>query len=90
MILSGDEVGKSQKGNNNVYCQDNELSWFDWQLLEKEKELYTFFKKMIAFRKRNSILCQEEFYKGEINARGLQDIAWHGREFDCCERSLRI
>jgi glycogen operon protein len=78
MILSGDEVGKSQNGNNNVYCQDNEISWFDWDLIDKNSDLFLFFKKIIAFRNKNTLLRRETFFDGSFNTRGLKDIDWHG------------
>ncbi|MCI8785485.1 MAG: glycogen debranching protein GlgX [Eubacterium sp.] len=53
MFLAGDEFGNTQFGNNNPYCQDNPISWLDWRLLEKNRELFAFFKYMIAFRKRH-------------------------------------
>lgn len=56
MFLAGDEFGNSQKGNNNCYCQDNELSWLDWSLLEKNRELFEFFKFMIHYRYRHPII----------------------------------
>ena len=56
MFLAGDEFGNSQKGNNNCYCQDNELSWLDWNLLEKNRELFEFFKFMIHYRYRHPII----------------------------------
>lgn len=59
MILAGDEFGFSKKGNNNTYCQDNELSWLDWGLIEKNQELLQFFKKMIHFRKNHRIISRE-------------------------------
>lgn len=78
MFLSGDEVGKSQNGNNNAYCQDNDLSWFDWSLVKTNKEIFDYFKKMIAFRRKNSMLRRGEFFTGAVNERGLADISWHG------------
>ncbi len=78
MILMGDEVGKSQRGNNNAYCQDNELAWFDWELVEKNVDLFRFFKEMIAFRKANAALRRGAFFDGSVNARGRRDIEWHG------------
>ena len=78
MITAGDEVRRTQKGNNNGYCQDNEISWFDWELVEKNSEIFRFFKLMIAFRKRYGSLCRRGFFNGEINERGLADISWHG------------
>ena len=78
MITAGDEARRTQKGNNNGYCQDNEISWFDWELVEKNSEIFRFFKLMIAFRKRYGSLCRRGFFNGEINERGLADISWHG------------
>jgi glycogen operon protein len=78
MILSGDEVGRTQRGNNNAYCQDNDVSWFDWALVERNHELLRFFKQMIAFRKSNGLLRRGEFFDGARNRRGLRDIEWHG------------
>ncbi|MBE9171339.1 glycogen debranching protein GlgX [Pleurocapsales cyanobacterium LEGE 06147] len=80
MILAGDEVRRTQKGNNNAYCQDNEINWFDWDLLEKNAEIFRFFKLMIDFRKRYGSLCRRGFFNGEINERGLADISWHGTQ----------
>ena len=56
MFLSGDEFGNSQFGNNNAYCQDNEISWLDWSLLEKNQDLFTFCKYMTAFRHRHAVI----------------------------------
>jgi glycogen operon protein len=78
MLLSGDEVGKTQFGNNNPYCQDNEISWFDWSLTKTNEELFRFFRLMIEFRNANSLLRRDDFFDGTINKRGLKDIDWHG------------
>lgn len=78
MILSGDEVRRTQKGNNNGYCQDNEINWFDWELIEKNADVFRFFKLMIDFRRRYGSLCRRGFFNGEINERGVADISWHG------------
>jgi len=56
MFLAGDEFGNTQFGNNNSYCQDNEISWLDWRMLEKNRELFEFFKFMIAFRFRHPVI----------------------------------
>ena len=56
MFVAGDEVRRTQRGNNNAYCQDNELSWFDWTLPEQHADIFRFFKEMIAFRKRHPSL----------------------------------
>jgi len=61
MIQSGDEVLRTQRGNNNGYCQDNELSWFDWTLTKKNREMLRFLTKMIAFRKRHPCLMRKHF-----------------------------
>jgi isoamylase len=62
MLLGGDEFRRTQRGNNNAYCQDNEVSWFDWSLLEKNKEIYRFTRGMIAFRRAHPVLRRENFY----------------------------
>jgi glycogen operon protein len=75
MILGGDEFGRTQQGNNNAYCQDNAISWFDWSLLEKSRELFDFTRAMIAFRKKHRVLSLEQFYRPDeitwFNAEGL-------------------
>ena len=58
MFLAGDEFGNSQYGNNNSYCQDNEISWLDWTLLEKNKPLFEFFQYMIRFRKNHPVIMR--------------------------------
>ena len=62
MLLGGDEFRRTQRGNNNAYCQDNEVSWFDWSLLEKHKEIHRFTRGMIAFRRAHPVLRREKFY----------------------------
>jgi glycogen operon protein len=64
MLLSGDEFGRTQRGNNNAYCQDNEISWIDWSLLKKNAELHRFCRGMIAFRRQNPALRRAEFFTG--------------------------
>ena len=59
MFLAGDEFGNTQFGNNNSYCQDNEVSWLDWSLLEKNRELFEFFKFMIHFRKKHTVIWKK-------------------------------
>ncbi len=73
MLLGGDEFGRTQKGNNNAYCQDNEVSWFDWKLLKRNGDFFRFTTEMVAFRKRHPVLRAERFYTGdEITWIGLQ------------------
>jgi len=78
MFVAGDEVRRTQRGNNNTYCQDNEINWFDWTLVDKHHDVFQFFSRMIAFRKSHPILHRSRFFTGQINRRGLLDIAWHG------------
>ncbi|MGH8902316.1 MAG: glycogen debranching protein GlgX [Egibacteraceae bacterium] len=78
MILGGDEFRRTQLGNNNAYCQDNHISWFDWQLVDKNADILRFFRNVIAFRKRHAALHQRRFFNGAVNRRGLADVAWHG------------
>jgi glycogen operon protein len=77
MILAGDEIRRTQQGNNNAYCQDNEISWFDWKMTEKNGELLRFFKLMIAFRKQHPNLRREHFFTGQPDEHGVRDIDWH-------------
>ncbi|BBP02324.1 glycogen debranching protein GlgX [Sulfuriferula nivalis] len=62
MLLSGDEMRRTQGGNNNAWCQDNETSWHDWSGLEQHREIFRFTQGMIAFRRDHSILSKEQFY----------------------------
>jgi glycogen operon protein len=79
MVLMGDEVLRTQRGNNNCYCQDNEISWFDWELVEKNHEMLRFTRHMIAFRKRHPSLMRARFLTGRRPAgRRLPDVTWHG------------
>jgi isoamylase len=82
MILSGDEVLRTQKGNNNCYCQDNELGWFDWRLTEENRAMLRFVSKMIAFRRRHPALMRRQFLKGRPVDGPLPDVAWHGRRLN--------
>ncbi len=81
MLLMGDEVGRSQQGNNNAYCQDSEISWFDWSLLDKNGDIYRFMRALIAFRRAHPLLRNGHFLRGEDYAeRGCTDLSWHGIE----------
>jgi len=82
MFAAGDEVRRTQQGNNNPYCQDNEVSWFDWRLTGKNRDLLRFWKQMIAFRKRYATLQKGEFFSGAVNSRGLGDVSWHGTKLN--------
>ena len=80
MILSGDEMGKTQGGNNNAYCQDNEISWLDWDLLKHRPELFDYCKKMVAFRKAHPALRSCHHLGANHGQNGYPDISWHGME----------
>ncbi|MBR2817174.1 MAG: glycogen debranching protein GlgX [Reyranella sp.] len=79
MLLAGDEFGRTQAGNNNAYCQDNEISWTDWSLLDKDegRELAAFTARVTALRRRYAVLRSPYFLHGlEAPAEGVSDIAW--------------
>jgi glycogen operon protein len=77
MLLGGDEMGRTQKGNNNAYCQDNDISWYDWSLWKKNTSLYRFVKLIIAFRLRHPGFMRPEFYTGrDGNYNAIPDISW--------------
>jgi glycogen operon protein len=79
MILAGDEVLRTQQGNNNGCCQDNEMSWFDWRLTEKNREMLRFVTKMILFRKRHPCLMRTHFLTGKKKEGApFADVTWHG------------
>jgi len=82
MILSGDEVLRSQQGNNNGWCQNNEIGWFDWALLDKNRDMLEFTKAMIALRKRHPNLRRRSFLSGKKRGDKLPDIEWHGERDD--------
>jgi len=83
MILAGDEVLRTQQGNNNGYCQDNELSWFDWTLAEKNREMLRFVTRMIAFRKRHPCLMRKHFLMGKKKGGApFPDVTWHGTKLN--------
>jgi isoamylase len=78
MIIAGDEFGRTQRGNNNAYCQDNELAWIDWTLLEWNTDLYRFFQKLITFRHVHRALHRREYSNTAADTRGLPVFSWHG------------
>jgi glycogen operon protein len=83
MILAGDEVLRSQGGNNNGYCQNNELSWFDWRLVEVNGDMLRFVRELIALRKRHPALRRRRFLTGRpAPGAHLPDITWHGERLD--------
>ncbi|MEM6798118.1 MAG: glycogen debranching enzyme, partial [Planctomycetota bacterium] len=81
MILSGDEVLRTQRGNNNAYCQDNATSWFDWRLPEKNSEMFRFCQALIAFRLRQPTVRREDFLTGSAeHPNELPDVSWYGTD----------
>ncbi len=79
MILGGDEFLRTQEGNNNSWCQDNAISWVDWNLVEENAGFLRFVRMMIAMRKRHPALRRSTFFSGASSA-GPPDISWHGEK----------
>jgi len=98
MILAGDEIGRTQGGNNNAYCQDNETSWLDWN--NADQTMLAFVRRMIELRREQPVLRRKRFFSGQaIYGSGRKDIGWflpNGREvtdaewFDSARRSLAM
>jgi isoamylase len=77
MVLAGDEFARTQNGNNNAYCQDNEISWVNWELLEKNQHLATFVRRLMKMRHRYPILRRNLFLTGKYNEElGVKDLTW--------------
>lgn len=86
VLRAGDEFGHSQDGNNNAYCQDNEISWLDWTLLETNPDLYDFTKYLIAFRKAHPVFHgKTEPKERDFLACGLPQLSYHGVRVWCPE-----
>jgi glycogen operon protein len=79
MINMGDEMGRTKYGNNNTYCHDTDWNWLDWSLLDEHPDIYTFFKRCIAFRHAHPVLRSSEHFRHRdyVNS-GYADITWHG------------
>ena len=86
MILAGDELGRTQRGNNNAYCQDNDISWLDWNLSEGDRQLFDFVRQVIAVRQAHPVFRRRNFFQGrDIRGSGVKDIHWlkpDGSEMD--------
>jgi isoamylase len=77
MFLGGDEIGRTQEGNNNAYCQDNEISWFDWGLRDENLALLGFTRRLMEFRRRHPVFRRRNWFQGrEIFGSGVTDIGW--------------
>jgi isoamylase len=88
MLLGGDEFGRTQRGNNNAYCQDNAISWFDWDLSAEDRELAEFVRLLTATLRGNPILRRRSFFTGLPGADGEKDLTWlraDGREMTDAE-----
>ena len=79
MLLSGDEFANTQYGNNNAYCQDNEISWLDWNQLERYRDLYDYVRRLIAFRKAHPVL-RADSYDFSHNGTGYPELSFHGTQ----------
>ncbi|OQX10689.1 MAG: glycogen debranching enzyme GlgX [Desulfobulbaceae bacterium A2] len=77
MLLAGDEFGRSQQGNNNAYCQDNEISWVDWRLAWKNKDLLRFFRRLIRLRRDHQIFHRRDFFSGGLPP-DQREVIWQG------------
>jgi glycogen operon protein len=83
MILGGDEFLRSQQGNNNAYCQDNEIGWFNWDQAARNGDMQEFFRKAIALTRRYPILQRRKFFLGaDLDADQVPDLEWYGRRLD--------
>lgn len=92
MLLSGDEIGNTKFGNNNTYCQDNEISWLNWDLVKENADLFSYFKNIIAFRKAHPVLRVTRFDSYHTDT-GYPEISWHGTkawDFNCDSLSYTI
>lgn len=84
MLLAGDEMGRTQGGNNNAYCQDNEISWLDWNIAPEERGLLEFVQRLIELRRERPVFRRGEFFEGRpIRDNGVKDIMWFSS--DGCE-----
>jgi glycogen operon protein len=83
MVLAGDEFGRTQRGNNNAYCQDNEISWVNWNLAEENAGLLRFFRHMVHLRRAHPVFRRSSFLTGrDNNGDKHPDLDWHGFEVD--------
>ncbi len=79
MLLGGDELGRTQQGNNNGYAQDNETSWFDWELSRRDRQLLSFTRALIRFFKGHPVLRRRDFFQGrQIRGSRVKDLTWYG------------
>ena len=85
MLLGGDELGKTQRGNNNAWCQDNEINWYHWGLDAEQKPFLDFAKKLVRLRQSHPLLQRSRYFTGKKLPGGFRDLCWHhpeGREME--------
>ena len=83
MLLAGDELGKTQNGSNNCYCQDNEISWLQWDLNDQQKQMLDFVRGIVAIRKTQPVFRRQKFFQGRSIRGGEEatsDVAWLGAD----------
>jgi glycogen operon protein len=77
MLLGGDEIARTQHGNNNAWCQDNELSWFDWDVDEEQRRLFEFTRRLIELRRTHPVFRRARFLEGrDVTGSGIPDVWW--------------
>ncbi|GGO20447.1 glycogen debranching protein GlgX [Microbispora bryophytorum] len=76
MLLAGDEFGRTQRGNNNAYCQDNDTSWIDWSLVRQEGDLLDFVRRLAALRRAHPVFRRRRFFQGHSVGDGSRDVIW--------------
>jgi isoamylase len=77
MLLGGDEMGRTQNGNNNAYCQDNEISWFDWNLRDKNADFFHFTQQLIQFYRQHPVFRRRKWLQGRaLRGSGVSDVGW--------------
>ena len=89
MIVAGDEFLNTQRGNNNPYNQDNEITWLDWARLDANREVFRFFKLMIAFRKAHPCIGRPTFWREDVRWHGTDGPVDFGHESRCLAYTLR-
>ncbi|MBK6972492.1 MAG: glycogen debranching protein GlgX [Sterolibacteriaceae bacterium] len=86
MLLAGDEMGRTQRGSNNAYCQDNEISWIDWSMTPERSDLLAFVQRMLRIRQEHQVFRRRNFFQGrQIRGREVKDVVWlspEGREMN--------
>jgi isoamylase len=77
MLQAGDEIGRTQEGNNNAYCQDNDVSWLDWSLDDEKRELAEFVRRLVAIRRAHPVFRRRDFFQGRpLHGSGVKDVVW--------------